>query len=81
MSDIAEELRKQEEELMRIRKKRERRFDTEPVRKFLNVAFMIVALIGLVLYFLLPESRTTGLCVMAVGMVFKIVELFLRFML
>ncbi len=51
------------------------------MRKFLNIAFMVVALIGLVLYFLLPESRMTGLCVMAVGMVFKIVELFLRFML
>ncbi len=81
MSDIAEELRKQEEELMRIRRKRNRKFDTEKTRNILNLIFLIVAAIGCALYFLLPESRMTGICVMAVGMVFKLVELFLRFML
>lgn len=52
----------------------------EEVRNNLNTLFLLLALIGVVLYFALPHNHIIGLAVLAVGMVLKIAELFIRFM-
>lgn len=80
MEDVNEMLAEQQRELERIRNKRNRKFDTESLRRLLNVLFLVLAVIGLILYFAKPESRTTALMVIGVGMFFKIAEFFIRFM-
>ena len=52
----------------------------EEVRNILNTLFMLLALVGLVLYFAMPHHHIIGLCVVGVGMVLKIAEFFIRFM-
>ena len=52
----------------------------EEVRNILNTLFMLLAIIGVVLYFALPHNHIIGLVVIGVGMVLKIVEFFIRFM-
>lgn len=81
MTEVSEQLRKQEEEIMRIRNKRNRKFDTQSLRKKLNIAFLIIAAIGCVLYFAMPHNHIPGMAVIAVSMIIKTIELFLRFML
>jgi len=79
--DINEELAQQEKELERIRNKRRGgNMDTEKVRKVLNVIFLILAAIGVILYFVMPEKRLYALAIIGLSMVFKIIEFFLRFM-
>ena len=80
MTSVSDQLRNQEEEIMRIRNKRNRKFNTEGVRKFLNIAFLIVAAIGCVLYFCMPENRIPGMVVIAAGMILKVIEIFMRIM-
>lgn len=80
MTSVTEQLRQQEEEIKRIRSKRNNKIDTEHIRKVLNVLFLIIAGIGCVLYFFIPENHLIGLAVLAVGMVIKIVEIFMRIM-
>ena len=53
----------------------------EEVRNILNTLFMLLALIGLVLYFAMPHNHIIGISVVGVGMVLKIAEFFIRFML
>ena len=65
---------------MRIRNKRNRKFDTGGVRKFLNITFLIVAAIGCVLYFFMPENHIPGMAVIAAGMILKVIEIFMRIM-
>ncbi|MEE1088569.1 MAG: hypothetical protein UIC63_06360 [Bacteroidaceae bacterium] len=65
---------------MRIRNKRNRKFNTEGVRKFLNIAFLIVAAIGCMLYFCMPENHIPGMVVIAAGMILKVIEIFMRIM-
>lgn len=65
---------------MRIRNKRNRKFDTERIRKILNIAFLIVAAIGCVLYFVVPENHIPGMAVIAAGMILKVIEIFMRIM-
>ena len=68
-----------EEQVERIRRKRNRHFDNEKVRMVLNTLFLILAATGLVMYFFGGENHTTPLIVIAIGMLFKVVEFVLRF--
>jgi len=63
-----------EEQVERIRRKRANRYD---FTKILNTLFLILAVIGLVMYFV-GENHVPGLIVIAVGMLFKVVEFILR---
>lgn len=67
-----------EEQVERIRRKRAHRYDFTKVRPVLNTLFLILAVIGLVMYFLVGENHVPGLIVIAVGMMFKVVEFILR---
>ena len=68
-----------EEQVERIRRKRNRHFDNDKIRMVLNTLFLILAAIGLVMYFFGGENHTTALIVIALGMLFKVVEFILRF--
>ena len=68
-----------EEQVERIRRKRSRGFDSAKARLVLNTQFLIMAAIGLVMYFWNDEHHTTALIVIGIGMLFKIVEFVLRF--
>ncbi|MBO4907387.1 MAG: hypothetical protein J5486_10240 [Bacteroidaceae bacterium] len=50
------------------------------LRNTLNALFMLIALIGVILYFSFPEQHIIGLAVIGVAMIVKIVEFFLRFL-
>ncbi len=52
----------------------------EEVRNILNTLFMLLALIGVVVYFAFPAHHVVGLVIIGVGMVLKIAEFFIRFM-
>ncbi len=68
-----------EEQVERIRQKRKHNFDNDKVRMALNMLFLILAAIGLVMYFFGGENHTTALIIIAIGMLFKVVEFVLRF--
>lgn len=70
-----------EEQVERIRKKRNRGANHDVVRKYLNIAYLILAGIGLVWYFSTDENRIPALCVVGAGMLLKVIELFIRFVL
>lgn len=55
-------------------------FDVEKVRALLNIIFIICAVIGIIVYFAYPEQRLLGMGTIGVGMIFKVVEFFLRFL-
>lgn len=55
-------------------------FDVEKVRALLNIIFIICAIIGIIVYFAYPEQRLIGMGTIGVGMIFKVVEFFLRFL-
>ena len=67
-----------EEQVERIRRKRARRYDFTKARPILNALFLILAAIGLVMYFFVGENHVPGLIVIAVGMLFKVIEFILR---
>lgn len=67
-----------EEQVERIRRKRAGRPDKAQARMVLNTLFLVLAAIGLVMYFFAGDNHTTALIVIAVGMVFKVVEFILR---
>ena len=52
----------------------------DEVRNILNTVFMLMALIGVVVYFAIPAHHVVGLAIIAVALVVKIVEFFIRFM-
>ncbi len=81
MEDVNEMLAEQQRELERIRRKRGHSSDTGRIRNILNFLFLATAAVGLVLYFYLPEKHIYGLGTIAIGMLFKTIELFVRFML
>ena len=81
MEDVNEMLSQQQKELERIRHKRGGKTNTEAIRKVLNILFLVLALIGVVLYFCLPDKHIYGLAIIAAGMLLKIAEFFIRFML
>lgn len=70
-----------EEQVERIRKKRQRFGQYDSLRKYLDVAFLVLAAIGLIVYFSSDEHKILGLGIIGIGMVLKIVELFIRFVL
>ena len=72
-------LEEQQRELERIRAKRGKRIDTDKVRQALNLIFLAFAVVGFILYFQ-KDYRETGIMVIVVGMVVKVVEFFIRFM-
>lgn len=80
MEDVNEMLAEQQRELERIRGRRHRVGNMERTRKLLNIIFLVLALIGIVIYFGKSDSRLVGLIVIACGMVVKIAEFFIRFM-
>lgn len=67
-----------EEQVERIRKKRSRHFDNSKARIVLNTLFLILAIIGLAMYFFIEDNHVPGLIVIAAGMMFKVVEFILR---
>ena len=54
--------------------------NTEQVRNALNTIFMLLALVGVVLYFAVPAHHIIGLVVIGVAMVVMIAEFFIRVM-
>ena len=52
----------------------------EQVRNALNTIFMLLALVGLIVYFAVPAHHVIGLSIMGVALVIKIAEFFIRFM-
>lgn len=52
----------------------------DEVRNLLNTLFLLLALIGVVVYFAVPAHHVIGLAIIAVGMILKVVEFFIRFM-
>lgn len=70
-----------EEQVERIRRKRQRSADHTRLRLILNSAFMLLAAIGLVMYFWNDSNHTYALIVIGAGMLLKIVEFFIRFVL
>ncbi len=52
----------------------------EEVRNILNTVFMLLALIGVVVYFAVPAHHIIGIVIVGVAMVIKVAEFFIRFM-
>ena len=69
-----------EEQVERIRQRRNRRTDVGRLRQVLNTAFMVLAAIGLVWYYADSEHHLWALGVIGIGMLLKIVEFFVRFL-
>ncbi|MBR5393743.1 MAG: hypothetical protein IK144_01515 [Bacteroidaceae bacterium] len=69
-----------EEQVERIRRKRAQRYDGSKVRTILNMLFLVLAAIGLAMYFFGGENHVPALFVIAAGMLFKMVEFILRFL-
>ena len=67
-----------EEQVERIRRKRAGRHDGTKARAVLNTLFLILAAIGLAMYFFGGENHMPALIVIGVGMVFKVIEFILR---
>ena len=68
-----------EEQVEQIRRKRSPR-DYTKLRKVLNAAFMLLAAVGLVWYYTSDSNRLWALGVVALGMLLKVIEFFIRFM-
>ena len=51
----------------------------EETRNNLNTLFLLLALVGVVLYFAMPAHHLIGLAVIAIAMIIKVVEFFIRF--
>ena len=67
-----------EEQVERIRKKRAKQFDNTKVRIVLNFLFLILAVVGLCMYFFGSTNHVPALIVIAIGMAFKVIEFVLR---
>lgn len=67
-----------EEQVQRIRQKRTRHLDKSRPRMVLNTLFLILAAIGLTMYFFGGENHTQALIVIGIGMLFKVAEFILR---
>lgn len=79
--DVSEMLRKQQEEVERIRARRQRGTGNlkQRLRMVLNVLFLIAAVVGFILYFR-DEYHDMGLYVIIAGMVLKVMEFLIRFL-
>lgn len=67
-----------EEQVERIRKKRAKQLDNTKIKTALNVLFLLLAAIGLAMYFFFDTNNVTALLVIALGMLFKVIEFILR---
>lgn len=67
-----------EEQVERIRKKRAKQLDKTKIKTALNVLFLLMAAIGLAMYFFFDTNNVTALLVIALGMLFKVIEFILR---
>lgn len=67
-----------EEQVERIRRKRAKRFDSTRTRTVLNALFLVLAVVGLAMYFFGGGNHVPALIVIGVGMVFKVIEFVLR---
>lgn len=54
--------------------------DREALRNNLNTVFLLLALIGVVLYFAFPAHHIIGWTVIGIALLVKVVEFFVRFM-
>ena len=70
-----------EEQVERIRHRRQRKNDHAQIRQILNSVFLLLAAIGMIIYFLDENYHIFALAVIGVGMLLKIVEFFIRFVL
>ncbi len=81
--DASEMLRQQEEELQRIRAKRNRPgmgISKAALRKALNIIFVLLSIVGLSLYYLAPEHKDIGFMFVLIGMGIKVIEYLIRFL-
>lgn len=69
-----------EAQVERIRARRKGGFNRERLRTWLNALFLVVAIAGLVVYFMRPESHVAGLATIGVAMLFKVAEFIVRLM-
>ena len=53
----------------------------EEVRNILNTVFLLLALVGVIVYFAFPAHHLIGIVIVGIAMVIKTVEFFIRFML
>ena len=67
-----------EEQVERIRKKRAKQLDNTKIKPALKVLFLLLAAIGLAMYFFFDTNNVTALLVIAIGMLFKVIEFILR---
>lgn len=75
-----EEIEKLIEETAQKERFKKKGVSIEKLRNILNAVFMICAVAGVILYFAWPDNRLVGIAVIGVGMFFKIIEFFLRFL-
>ncbi len=67
-----------EEQVERIRRKRAGQHDNTKIGMVLNTLFLVLAAIGLAMYFFGGENHMPALIVIAVGMAFKVIEFIMR---
>ena len=67
-----------EEQVERIRRKRAGQYNGSKARAVLNTLFLVLAAVGLAMYFFGGENHVPALIVIAIGMVFKVIEFVLR---
>ncbi len=70
---------RRQEELERIRRRRRRTGDHQRLRQTLNMIFLLLAAVGLALYFCSDSYHIAALAVIGAGMLFKVGEFFVRF--
>ncbi len=49
-----------------------------PVRNYLNIAFMLIAIIGVIMWTQMEDNRTPAYIVLIIGVVIKIAEVCIR---
>lgn len=52
----------------------------EEIRNILNTVFMLLALVGMVVYFAFPAHHIIGLVIIGIALIIKVAEFFIRFM-
>lgn len=80
MSSNKEEIEKLEQQVEEIRRRRNGKRDMKTPRLILNITYLILAAVGVTLYFVMPDRHIIGITIVGVAMVLKVIEFFLRFM-
>ena len=75
-----EEIEKLIEETANKERAKRKGSSMEQMRRVLNTLFLILAVVGLVLYFAMPDRHLVGIAVIGAGMFLKIIEFLLRFL-